>query len=74
MDATREERSQKVRKFLNRIKATLRSLEEGTLWSNCAELCLGLLNEVVTKDMKEVDSPLVLWDYCVEQRDMSHDL
>ena len=32
------------------------------------ELYIGLINEAVRKDMRELNSPLCLWDYCVERR------
>ena len=46
----------------------LRALEEGTPWANKAELYIGLIKEAVRKDMRESNSPLVLWDYCTERR------
>ena len=58
--------SHDVRKFCNDIGTTLRALEEGTPWSNKAELYIGLLMEAVRKDMRKSNSPMVLWDYCVE--------
>ena len=60
--------SQEVRKFCNDIGTTLRALEEGTPWSNKAELYIGLLKEAVHKDMCESNSLMSLWDYCVERR------
>ncbi len=54
------------------IGTTLRALEEGTPWANKAELYIGLLKEAVQKDMKEADSPMVLWDYCVQRRALVH--
>jgi hypothetical protein len=46
----------------------MRVLEEGTPWSNKAELYIGLIKEAVRKDMKDSDCPLAFWDYCVERR------
>ena len=63
-----EQMSQEVRKCCNNIGTTLQALEEGTPWSNKAELYIGLLKEAVHKDMRESDSPMSLWDYCVERR------
>ena len=60
--------SSEVKKFCNDIGTTLRALEEGTPWSNKAELYIGLIKEAVRKDMRESNSPLCLWDYCVERR------
>ena len=68
MDMAGEQMSQEVRKFCNNIGTTLRALEEGTPWSNKAELYIGLLKEAVRKDMHESDSPMCLWDYCVERQ------
>ena len=67
-DMAGEQISQEVRKFCNDIGTTLRALEEGTPWSNKAELYIGLLKEAVWKDMCESDSPMSLWDYCMERR------
>ena len=68
VDMAGEQMSQEVRKFCNHIGTTLWALEEGTPWSNKAELYIGLLKEAVRKDMCESDSPMCLWDYCVERR------
>lgn len=67
-DMSGEQMSGEVRKFCNDIGTTLRALEQGTPWSNKAELYIGLLKESVRKDMRESDSPLCFWDYCVERR------
>ena len=67
-DMASEQMSQEVRKFCNNIGTTLWALEEGTPWSNIAELYIGLLKEAVRKDMRESNSPMSLWDYCVERR------
>ena len=66
-DMAGEQMSQEVRKFCNDIGTTLQALEEGIPWSNKAELYIGLLKEAVQKDMHESDSPMCLWDYCVER-------
>ena len=67
-DMSGEQMSSEVKKFCNDIGTTLRALEEGTPWSNKAELYIGLIKEAVRKDMCETNSPLCLWDYCVERR------
>ena len=69
-----EQMSSEVKKVCNDIGTTLRALEEGTPWSNKAELYIGLTNEAVRKDMRESNSPLCLWDYCVERRAMINNL
>ena len=66
-DMSGEQMSHDVRKFCNDIGTTLRALEEGTPWSNKAKLYIGLLKEAVRKDMHESNSPMILWDYCVER-------
>ena len=63
-----EQMSSEVKKFCNDIQTTLRALEEGTPWSNKAEIYIGLIKEAVRKDMHESYSPLCFWDYCVERR------
>ena len=46
-DMSGEQMSHDIRKFCNNIGTTLRVLEEGTPWSNKAELYIGLLKEAV---------------------------
>ena len=67
-DMSVEQMSSEVNKFCNDIGTTLRALEEGTPWSNKAELYIGLIKEAVRIDMRELNSPFWLWDYCVERR------
>ena len=67
-DMSGEQMSSEVKKFCNDIGTTLRALEEGTPWSNKAELYIGLIKEAVRKDVHKSNSPLCLWDYCVERR------
>ena len=67
-DMSSEQMTHDIRKFCNNIGTTLRALEEGTPWSNKAELYIGLLKEAVQKDMHESNSPMSLWDYCMERQ------
>ena len=67
-DMSGEQMSSEVKKFCNGIGTTLRALEEGTPWSNKAEIYIGLIKEAVRKDMHESNSPLCFWDYCVSRR------
>ena len=53
---------------------TPRALEEGTPCSNKAELYIGLMKEAVRKGMREVNSCMVFWDYCLERRAQIHNL
>ena len=67
-DKAKEQISQDVHNFCNTIGTTVRALEEGTPWSNKAELYIKLMKEAVCKDMKESNCPLRFWDYCLECR------
>lgn len=67
-DASREQTKSNLRKFLQSIGTSLRVLEEGTPWSNKAELYIGLIKEAVRKDLYNSNCPLAFWDYCVERR------
>ena len=67
-DMAREQVSQEVRQFCKTIGTMLRALEEGTPWSNKAELYIKLMKEAVRKDMEETHCPLCFWDYCLERR------
>ena len=73
-DMSGEQMSPAVKQFVTEIGSTLRALEEGTPWANKAELYIGLLKEAVRKDMRESNSPMVFWDYCVERRARIHNL
>ena len=57
-DMSGEQMSSEVKKICNDIGTTLSALEEGTPWSNKAELYIGLIKEAVRKDMREANSPL----------------
>ena len=37
-------------------------------WDNRSELYIGLFKEEIRKDTREANSPLVFWNYYVEQR------
>ena len=58
-----------MRKFCNEIGTTLRVLEKNSPWSNKSELYIGIIKEAVRKEMKEANSPLDFWDYCIERRE-----
>ena len=73
-DMSGEQMSSEVKIFCNEIGSSLRALEEGTPWANKAELYIGLMKEAVRKDMKEANSPMVFWDYCIERRARIHNL
>ena len=67
-DMAKEQTSAELKGFLNDIGTTLRALEEGTPWTNKAELYIKLMKEAIRKDMRESHSPLPFWDYCLERR------
>jgi hypothetical protein len=67
-DPIQEHKSAPLKAFLGKIGTSLRLLEEGTPWANKAELFIGILKEAVRRDMRESNSPLPFWDYCVERR------
>jgi hypothetical protein len=73
-DISGEQMSREVKRFCNDIGTTLRAWEEGPSWSNKAELYIGFLKEAVRQDMKESNSPMVFWDYCLERRARIHNL
>eukprot|EP00957_Ditylum_brightwellii_P135713 10349584-Ditylum_brightwellii.AAC.1 len=58
--------SSSIRKFCGENGTTLQVLEKGTPWANRAKLYIGLMKGAVSKDMKESNSPLIFWDYCLE--------
>ena len=67
-DAHPTQKKREVRDYLTQIGTTLRILEANTQWANRAELYIGLLKEATRKDLRETNSPMVLWDYCMERR------
>ena len=73
-DAAREQKSTDLKKFCQSVGTSLRILEEGTPWSNKAELYIGIMKESVRKDMKDSGAPLPFWDYCVERRARVHNM
>ena len=62
-----EQSKEALVQFCHEIGYTLRYIEEGTPWTNKAELYIGLIKEAVQKDMMKANSPISLWDYCVER-------
>eukprot|EP00957_Ditylum_brightwellii_P105902 8077085-Ditylum_brightwellii.AAC.1 len=64
----KEQMSLDLRWFCNSIGSTLRVLEESTPWANRTKLYIVFIKEAVRKDMKDGNSPLPFWDYCVERK------
>ena len=67
-DATLEQKSENLKKFLGEIGTRLKVLERGTPWAYKAELFIDFLKESVCKDMRISNCSLGFWDYCVECR------
>ena len=53
---------------------TLRILEESTQWANRAKLYIGIIKQAVKNDLRQSNTPLYLWDYCVQRRALIHNL
>ena len=61
-----------VRRSCDQVGTKLRVLETGTPWSNRSEPYIGLLNKAVRRDMRQSNSPMTLWCYCIERRAKIH--
>ena len=53
-----------LKKAANDMNLSLKFLEGRNQWTNLAELYIGLLKELVYKDMKDSDSPVKFRNYC----------
>ena len=73
-DPSGEQTSQQVRGFCHQVGTTLRVLQEATQWANRAELYIGLFKESVFQDIRRSNSPMSLWDYCLEHRVRLHNV
>ncbi len=67
-DSHPTQKKHEVKEFCVQIGTTLRVLEAKTQWANRAKLYVGLLKKATQKDLRATRSPIVLWDYCMEQR------
>eukprot|EP00957_Ditylum_brightwellii_P099450 7575706-Ditylum_brightwellii.AAC.1 len=65
-DHLQAQTSSRIRILCGEIVPTLQILEEGTPWVNRAKLYIELIKSAMNKDMKEINSSLVFWDYCLE--------
>ena len=52
-------------KLPHQVETTICILEAETPWANHAELYIGLFKEAVYRDLSIMDSPMVLWYYCM---------
>jgi len=50
-DTSKEQISKEVHQFCQRMRTILQMLEENTPWANQAELYIGLVKDVIWKDM-----------------------
>jgi hypothetical protein len=66
-DLHQTQKKREVKAFCVQIGTTLCVLEAETQYANCPKLYVGLLKEATQKDMRATGSPIVLWDYCMEQ-------
>ena len=69
-----EHASHELKQFCRKNGTPLKVLEEGTSWENLFELYVGIMKEVVSEYVKEVDSSLELWDYFIERLSRVHNL
>ena len=69
-DMSGEQVSSEVKKFCNDVETTLRAIEEGTPWSNKAELYIGLIKEAVRKAMHESNSLLCIFGLIVLREEL----
>ena len=69
-----EQTLKEVKRFCHQIGSTLQILEEGTQHTNRAEFYIGLLKESVRKDIRDLNCPLVLWEYCDDRRSQIHNI
>ena len=68
VDSHRSEKSREVKKFLTSVDTTSRVLEGSSQHHNRAELYIGLMKRGVGKDMRESNSPMLLWCYACKRR------
>ena len=73
-DGARSETSAEVRTFCVNVGTTLKTLEQGTPWATLEDSHIGMPKSAFSKDMKESDCPIRLWDYCVERRAAVHNV
>ena len=72
VDGHKSQTKHTVRRFCDQVGTTLRILETGTPWANRAELYIGLLKKSVRRDMRDSNSLMSLWCYCIERRATIH--
>ena len=73
-DSAKAETSDDVKRFCMSDDTTLNALEQGTPQDILVELFIGMLKFRISKDMKERNSPIRLWDYCAELCASTHNM
>ena len=66
VDPSGKETSREVKHFARECSVTLCVLKQSIHWENLTKNYIGLIRQVIRKDLAESDAPLILWDYCVE--------
>ena len=72
VDGFSDQKQPSVKQFCDQVDTMLKIVERDTPWENRAELYIGLLKEAVRKDMRDSNSPMVLWNYAIERRALMH--
>ena len=65
-DGAKEQVRGESLKLCQQVGCEIRELEQGTPFSNRAERYVGILKERALRAMKSTNSPMKLWDYCIE--------
>ena len=67
-DGDREQFQVEALQLANKSGFRIVELEKGTLDTNRAERYIQILNNETKQDLVNINSPMVLWCYCVERR------
>ena len=68
LDPSGEQTSGKVTKICHEMSTTPKILKESTHHANVAERYVRLKKTSIRKDLRKLDAPMVLWDFCAECR------
>ena len=72
IDGSSYQQNPSFKRLCDQVGIVLGILEHSTTWSTRAELCIGLLKEEVRNDTRESNYLMVLWDYAIECRVLTH--
>jgi len=67
-DYALEQVAGRAKKICDECDCDIRVLEKGTQWANRAERFVKIFKDVVVRDLKESNCPMVLWCYCLQRR------